>query len=180
MSDDIDDGMKIEWTSPHDVQTLVLAQYLGVDPEEISDGYDIQHYEDGQAEYLVVTDSEADELWDQALNDYIEECILHELPEQYRFYFDEDKWKRDAHFDGRGHSLSSYDGNEEERQLDMRKLALYAYEQLAQEYRDDYIDANEAKLAKIDEHIESVSPSKIKITVDDTDTAQTWYIYRTN
>ena len=29
-----------------------------------------------------------------------------------RYYFDDEKWKRDARFDGRGHSLSSYDGAE--------------------------------------------------------------------
>ena len=28
------------------------------------------------------------------------------------YYFDEEKWKRDARYDGRGHSLSSYDGAE--------------------------------------------------------------------
>jgi len=62
--------------------------------------------------YLVLDDGEADEAWDEYLDNYIEECILHELPEQYRNYFDNDRWKEDARQDGRGHCLSGYNGNE--------------------------------------------------------------------
>jgi len=68
--------------------------------------------EDG--EYMVGTDEEADEAWDQSLDSYLEDCIYPELPESVRNYFDDDKWKSDAKYDGRGHSLSSYDGNEHE------------------------------------------------------------------
>ncbi len=65
-------------------------------------------------EYLVLTDEEADEMWDEQLDSYLDECVLPELPETARRYFDRDAWKRDARHDGRGHSLSSYDGNEDE------------------------------------------------------------------
>lgn len=64
-------------------------------------------------EYLFGTDSEMDELWDEYLDNYIDECILPELPEAYRQYFDDEKWKSDASYDGRARSLASYDGNEE-------------------------------------------------------------------
>jgi hypothetical protein len=65
-------------------------------------------------EYLVLTDDEADEMWDEQLDNYIDECILAELPKGVaRNYFDRAAWKRDARHDGRGHSLSSYDGNED-------------------------------------------------------------------
>lgn len=63
-------------------------------------------------EYLVVDDETADRLWDDALESYIDECILHELPERYRSYFDSEAWKKDARIDGRAHSLDRYDGNE--------------------------------------------------------------------
>ena len=50
---------------------------------------------------------------DEHLDSYIEECL--EIPEHLRFYFDEEKWKDDARMDGRGHSLSSYDGHEQSK-----------------------------------------------------------------
>lgn len=65
--------------------------------------------------YLVLTDDEADDAWEDELQNYIDECIMPELerncPELSR-YFDEEAWKRDARFDGRGHSLNRYDGTE--------------------------------------------------------------------
>ena len=67
---------------------------------------------DDGAEYAIGTDDEADYAWDQALDSYIDECIEPELPDSFMSYFDEEKWKRDARIDGRGHSLSSYDGCE--------------------------------------------------------------------
>ena len=76
--------------------------------------YDENLFEYGSEEYLVVTDEEADELWDEDLENYIDDCILHELPENYRQYFDREAWKSDAKYDGRGHSLNRYDGNEYE------------------------------------------------------------------
>lgn len=97
---------------------VALALHLGLDFEEAQNiGFptydDILEY--GSEEYLVCTDSEADTKWDAELNNYIDECILPEIPETYRNYFDNDAWKSDAKQDGRGHSLSRYDGNEDEQ-----------------------------------------------------------------
>ena len=64
--------------------------------------------------YLVLTDSEADDIEDERLNQYIEECIMPEIPEHLQNYFDEEAWKRDARMDGRGHNISTYDGCEYE------------------------------------------------------------------
>ena len=66
-------------------------------------------------EYAVMTDSEADKAWDEALDSYIDECL--DIPENVRHYFDEEKWKDDARIDGRGHSLNHYDGGEEEANI---------------------------------------------------------------
>lgn len=86
---------------------------------------DEQRFEDGNEEYLVVTDSEADELWDADFENYVDECILHELPEAYRGYFDTEKWKSDAKIDGRAHSLSRYDGDEDEIEIDGETFYIY-------------------------------------------------------
>jgi hypothetical protein len=90
-----------------------LAVMLGVEVDEVSEAsYDDKVFEYGREEYLVCTDSEADEVWDERLESYIDECILPEVPEQFRNYFDHDAWKSDARHDGRGHAISSYDGEE--------------------------------------------------------------------
>jgi len=77
------------------------------------------------AEYAVLTDSEADDAWDESLNSYLDECILPELEGNLAQYFDRDAWKRDAQTDGRGHSLSSYDGEEHEVHLNGEWMYIY-------------------------------------------------------
>ena len=64
--------------------------------------------------YLVYTDDEANEAWEEALDHYLDDCVLPELPESAQQYFNIDDWKSDAKYDGRGHSLSMYDGEEHE------------------------------------------------------------------
>lgn len=96
-----------------------LANFLGIEEESIDDlvqtKYDNCIFEYGREEYMVLDDDEAQSKWDEELDHYIEEFIIPELPEAYRNYFDYDAWKHDARMDGRGHSLSSYDGNESEQ-----------------------------------------------------------------
>lgn len=70
--------------------------------------------ETNSGEYMVLTDDEADRAWDESLDSYLDECVLGELPEMARNYFDREKWKDDAKLDGRGHSLSGYDSEENE------------------------------------------------------------------
>ena len=65
-------------------------------------------------QYAVMTEDEADEAWDASLEEYLEEAFLSVIPENLVNYFDKEKWKRDARYDGRGHCQSSYDGVEHE------------------------------------------------------------------
>lgn len=93
-------------------EVLALAQYLDCNPDDIgNEGND--RYSVGNDEYLVCDDSSADKYWDDDLDNYLEEFIYPELPDNMIQYFDDEKWKRDARFDGRGHSLNHYDGTEE-------------------------------------------------------------------
>lgn len=102
-----------------DPKFLALAAHLGVDPDTIENEHgDTYTSTEEPGEYLVLTDEEADQMWDEQLESYIDDCILPQLPEAYRNYFDHEAWKRDARHDGRGHSLSSYDGNEHEEKID--------------------------------------------------------------
>ena len=98
-------------------EVFALAEELGEDPAEIAeerhDYYGMKILSHGRAEYMVGTDEEADEAWDQALDSYLDDCgVLDSMPENLRRYFDREAWKRDARFDGRGHALASYDGSE--------------------------------------------------------------------
>lgn len=68
-------------------------------------------------DYLAGDDEQMDAEWDEYLENYIDECILPEVNENYRKYFDNEAWKDDAKGDGRAHSLNSYDGTEEEAKI---------------------------------------------------------------
>ena len=108
---------------------LALAIHLELTLEdtlnELSEGYNEECIEYGSEEYRVLTDSEADDANDENIESYIDECILPELPERYRFYFDNEAFKKDARMDGRGHNLASYDGNEEEVKVDETYYFIY-------------------------------------------------------
>ena len=92
-----------------------LAAHLeltGEEWEEVTEGYDETHLEYGNQGYLVVTGNEADEIWEEYLESYFDDCIMPELSEFAARYFDLEAWKRDARFDGRGVCLAPYDHNE--------------------------------------------------------------------
>lgn len=116
-----------------DIRIKALADHLGCEVDEITEEFDGPMYGEGVAfgcdtepgEYAVLTEGEADRAWEAALDSYLDECVLPELPDSVRFYFDGEAWKRDARFDGRGHALSSYDGNEHE--VKVNGVWLYIY-----------------------------------------------------
>lgn len=77
------------------------------------------------SDYLSLTDSEADDIEDERLDDYIDECILPELPDHLQAYFDDKAWKRDARYDWRGHIIASYDGEEHEQEYNGTTYYIY-------------------------------------------------------
>lgn len=101
-----------------------VAQYLNIEHDEdemenlTESSYNDNIIEYYNEEYEVLTDEEADERWDEELQYYIDECIMPEIKDDMlRNYFDEEAWKRDARFDGRGHAISRYDGCENEEKI---------------------------------------------------------------
>jgi len=92
-----------------------LSEHLECDPDDITESGG-NYFEAHGRTYLVVDDDEADELWDEDLDNYIDDCL--EIPENMKNYFDRDKFKHDAKVDGRGHSLGRYDGNENEVEVE--------------------------------------------------------------
>ena len=85
--------------------------------------YDMLVIDSDSGEYAIGTDNDADDAWEQSLDRYLEECVYPELHETMVNYFDDESWKRDARYDGRGHSLSSYNGDE----IEFSKCDLYAF-----------------------------------------------------
>ena len=75
--------------------------------------------------HLVLTDSEADDMCEEYLDQYIDDCIIPELPEHAKDYFDRDSWKEDAKMDGRGHCLASYDGEESKETINGETFYIY-------------------------------------------------------
>lgn len=76
----------------------------------------------------VLTDREADNLADEMLDSYIDDCILDQIPERYQYYFDREKFKSDViRFDGRASELSAYDGNEYEYDVNGTDYYIYRW-----------------------------------------------------
>lgn len=82
-------------------------------------------YQTDHGDFLVLTDSEAEDELEAQLDSILEEVVLPEVPENLRNYIDEEAWKRDARFDGRGHYLSPYDGVEHEQQVGDQWFYIY-------------------------------------------------------
>jgi hypothetical protein len=121
-----EEGMRENWgdylmeNEGIDVETLSFEEWLEDNGTEV----DVEEYNE-YGDWKVYTDSEADDAWDESLDQYVEECILPELPASMRYYFDTEKWKDDARIDGRGHCLSGYDGCEQEQEVNGTTYYLY-------------------------------------------------------
>lgn len=129
---DFDVVEKIESEFPSDDTDKIIAIMLmfNLPLENISDL--ITHERDNYwiiegEDYLFGTDSEMDDEWDQDLDNYLDECVLSELPETVRIYFDKDAWKSNARMDGRGHSLNRWGGGDLEQKWNDEWY--YAYQQ---------------------------------------------------
>ena len=140
--------MTNEFLNDYDEKVIALAQHLGIDLEpEIDEDMDEEEkqgtiqgvideldsivntydttYSYYREEYIVCTDEEADNLMDDTLENYIDEVILPEIPEPYRNYFDNEAWKEDAKYEGRGHTLATYDGEENEEEVNGTTYYIY-------------------------------------------------------
>lgn len=102
-----------------EIRVRALVLILDCDAEEVEHvysgpyGFGETFSVDG-GDYAVMSEYEADQAWDEALQSYLDECVYPQLPDGMVGYFDEEAWKQDARMDGRGHCLSPYDGVEHE------------------------------------------------------------------
>lgn len=115
-AEDLDFNDLAEKMQNWDVKQWAVFKYENEDLDLVNDISELEIETDEISingdDLLILTDSEADDREEEELDSYIDDCIIPELPECYQNYFDYDAWKRDAHFDGRGHIIARYDGNE--------------------------------------------------------------------
>jgi hypothetical protein len=117
-------NMKPNQDTVTEPKQAALAAFLECEPEELTlerhEHYGLEIYSLGSKEFAIGDDAEADAAWDASLESYIEQCIEPELDFDKLgslgnyVKFDREMWLRDAKMDGRGHSLSPYDGEETE------------------------------------------------------------------
>lgn len=96
-------------------------QWVAKNYEEV----EVEEYDENSSDWLVCTDQEADDKWEEELDSYIDECVLPMIPEGYRNYFDDERYKQDCKYDGRGHLLAIYDGAEYEQEINGTTYYLY-------------------------------------------------------
>ena len=87
------------------------------DLENIKESHREHEYEVQGNDYLIGTDEEMEIFWDEDLENYIDDCVMSEIPEHYKKYFDDSEYKEDCKIDGRAHSLARYDGEELEQKV---------------------------------------------------------------
>jgi len=83
---------------------VALMEVANLDWDEAEQAID-------DCDYYVYTEDEANDVWDEDLDNYIDECIMPDLPEVAQRYFDRESFIRDARYDGRS-VLARYDNIE--------------------------------------------------------------------
>jgi len=112
------------FSSPEKVLALCLED--GLTPNDLDSITENDNYfEIGNRQRLIVTDEEAEEIWDNYLEQYIDDCVLCKSPKEYRNYFDNEAFKRDCQIDGRAHSLATYDGSEQTQSINGTNYYIY-------------------------------------------------------
>lgn len=100
-----------------ELKKRALAKHLNISKKELTDQHILKH--------LVCTNAEAETAWEDDLYSYLYESVLPNIPKQYRKYFNNEAWIKDAKRDGRGHVLAAYDGKENETTIN--KTTFYIY-----------------------------------------------------
>lgn len=108
----------IEDIDIYDPLTIVYLYCIrkgdGIVLEDCDYGSDFYTYGDiikiGNEEYVVVPYDDMEALFHDYMEEYIDECILYEIPEQYRAYFDYEKFIDYVECNDGFDIMSSYDG----------------------------------------------------------------------
>jgi len=102
---------------------IALAEALNIKEGAIEEATygDGSYFEvDGGLEYVVYDEYERESAFVEAID-----CLLPEVPEHVRNYFDDKKFINDCRYDGYGHTLSPHDGHELEEVVEGEWYYIY-------------------------------------------------------
>jgi hypothetical protein len=124
---------------PNKIQALAYFLNIESDIEKVKQIKDISEedyynmigecfYEYHYERYYVLTNSEADYVFDVEFKYYLEEVIYPYIPKYLHNYFDEYQYKKDLLLDGRGFIIAKYDGKENDVFINNRVFFIYRYD----------------------------------------------------
>lgn len=100
------------------LRELLIDNELEVDADDITFTY-------GRNEYKVMTDDEAEDAFDEYLEQFLAEIVYPEIPECYHIYFDEKSWKEDEKVNQSRGRLAWSDDNEHEKYVNKSWYYIY-------------------------------------------------------
>lgn len=81
-------------------EVLALAEFLEIHPDKIIEGQNNEYeVEDGDTTYYILESDDAEKAVRKAIENTLDEMVYHYLPENLRFYFDEEKYVDDVMVD---------------------------------------------------------------------------------
>lgn len=97
-----------------ELRMKAFCEHFECTEEEVEiDNYNGCCFNYDDCEYLILTDDEADEEEKRCLENYVEGCLLPELPEWCHRYFNEEEWCKDNKgLYYRPSWIAAYDGHE--------------------------------------------------------------------
>lgn len=96
-----------------ELRMKAFCEHFGCTEEEVEvDNYNGCCFNYDDCEYLILTDEEAEEEEKRCLENYLEECLLPELPDWCHKYFDKEEWFADNKGWDRPSWIATYDGEE--------------------------------------------------------------------
>lgn len=108
-------------------EVLALAQHLELkinDVDGITNTGNCRYNVFG-TDYICGLDNDVDEIFEESIKNYIDDCVLPEIPKLYHRYFNEEDFIADCKKDGRGHTLNRYDGCEDSEDVDGKIYYIY-------------------------------------------------------
>lgn len=106
-SEEIDESISLVEGITEDDRINALAEYLDIEPSEISNIYNYE-YETPEGDYLVVDESEAEELARDDIENFIDELGIESFTEEFRYWIENNALNTDWFEDVVAESMESY------------------------------------------------------------------------
>ena len=102
-----------------------FEEYVADNCIEVEEYDDYSTVDGSRKEFLVLDENEADDRFEQSIENYVNDCVLSEIPKPYHRYFNLEEFTDDCKAVGRGHTIASYDGEENEEEVNGTTYYIY-------------------------------------------------------